>query len=186
MNDLPTSVFAYMLVLLNGCFGYAKVDENPNDISIADADNLRKEIISSIRNPFPQADTFVIGLKWKKCGPLDIPLDFTTKLEKAINCKSLSKQLNLPTITMGAFYKIVEKASMRKFKEAYHPNLWDVCRVDKVYAEFYAKRVSPIKVSFHESYLYNDIEKQVLKDFTFDNNKWTYVASDTSTSTRSY
>jgi hypothetical protein len=115
-----------------------------------------------------------------------MPLDFNTKLQENINKKSLSKQLNLPTITMGEFHKIVEKVSMRKFKGAYHPDLWNICRVDKVCAEFYAERLSPKKVSVYESYLYNDIEKRVRKDFTFDNNKWTHVAGDTSTSTRSY
>lgn len=184
MGRFVISVFLIILALPVGYFIYIKADRYIKQLPVPGADNLRIAIISSINNPFPQADTLILETTWMFCGnsePEELPITFDTKLEEINHKSSLSRQLNLSILTMTEFHKVMDTVRKYRFNGEYPPSLWDTCRMGKVSADIKAERLSPKKVRLYENYLYNDIAKYVRKDFTYNSGKWTYQVIDTST-----
>jgi len=161
-------------------FGYSKVARYMKQRPVADAENLRRQIISSIRNPFPQSDTLILETQWMFCGnsdPDQLPIVFDTKLEDYK--EALSRQAHVTVLTMTEFHKVMDKVSKTRFDDEYNPHLWDLCRMNKVATEIVAEQLSPRKVKLYENYRYNDAMKYVRKEFTFDHGAWTWQVTDT-------
>jgi hypothetical protein len=147
-------------------------------------DVLRNEIITSISNPFHQADTLILDTRWMFCrnsNPDDLPVIFDTQLEEENYQRLLAKQIHKPVLTMSEFNKVMDTVRQVRFNGEYPPGLWDICRVGKVTADIKAEQLSPGHIRLFENYLYADIAKNIRKDFVFDGSNWTYSITDTST-----
>ena len=173
-----------IITLIAGAFIYPKLNRYFKGRPVKNADILRKEIIASISNPFAQADTVILETTWGFCGntnPNDLPIVFDSYLENEAYKQLLSKQLHTPVVTMNEFHKVMETVRQNRFNGGYVPGLWNICRTGKVSADIKAEQFSPNKVRVYENYLYNDTAKYVRKDFAFNNGKWSFTITDTST-----
>jgi hypothetical protein len=176
-----------IVALLVGFFSYNKIDSYIRHRPVKDPDVLRNDIIASISNPFPQADTVVLKTHWMFCGnsdPDDLPIVFDTQLEESNNKSKLSDKLQLPVLTMIEFRTIMDTVRKYRFKGEYSSSLWDTCRIGKISADIKAEQLSAKKVRLYENYLYNDTIKFIQKDFAYDGDKWTFKITETSTEVR--
>ena len=170
--------------LVFGFFTYPKVDRYFRSLPARNSDNLRTEIINSIKNPFLITDTLILESTRQICGnsdPNEIPITFDTRLDDYNYISLLSQKLNIPIVTMNDFQKVMDSVSKYKYNNEYVPSLWDSCRVGKVSAEILAEQFSPTEIRLHEYYNLNDTAKFVTKKFSFERNKWTFKVMKTST-----
>jgi hypothetical protein len=141
------------------------------------ADALRAAIAASIKSPFPGADTLILETRTLICGNTPdhlLPVVFETGLDKANTRRILASELNTTIVTNNEFNKIMESVRTIKFGGEFTPNLWDICRVGKVYAHINAEQLSPKKVIIYERYLYDDKTFSIDKIFKFAKDKWTH------------
>jgi hypothetical protein len=178
-------ITAFIIVALaGGYFGYTKVDSYIRHRPIKSPDILRNDIITSIRNPFTQADTLVLETRWMFCGnsePDELPIVFDTQLDDSNYKSKLADKLHLSVLTMTEFHEVMDTIRKYRFKGEYPPSLWDTCRIGKVSADIKAEQLSSKKIRLYENYLYNDTAKYIRKDFVYNGDKWTFKIIDTST-----
>lgn len=184
MKKLLILIPVLIVTFIGGVFIYPKVDRFFKARPVKNQDVLRSEIIASIRNPFNQADTVILETRWMFCGnsdPDELPVVFDTQLEDENYKQLLVKQIQKPVLTMSEFNKVMDTVRQVRFNGEYPPSLWDTCRVGKVAADIKAEQLSPKRIRLYENYVFADIAKHIRKDFVFDDDKWRYSITDTST-----
>lgn len=174
-------IFTCLVTL--GCFLYNEVRYILKHRPVVSQASLRAEILHSLSNPFPQADSLILNTRWGFCGnsdPDELPIVFDTQLETEGSKKDLSARLKIPVVSMTDFNKVMDTIRKYRFHGEFVISLWDSCRSRKVSAEIHAEQLSTRKVRVYENYLYGDTSKFISRDFTLEKDKWAYRITDTS------
>jgi len=142
-----------------------------NDTSI-----IRSSILTSVRNPFKNADTMVLDTEWEICGyseEEEIHYTFDTKIDSPSSLELLSKKLGLKVITLEAFYKQRDSIIVNRNGEIYGINEWQRYQQNKIQLSILAE-VKMNKIYVNESFTLNKSTKNFSKVFFKKDGKWTY------------
>jgi len=165
----------FILLLATGIWAYPAMVYHIKKLTPPHAEDLKHQIIRSIKNPFPQADTMVLKGWIGDCGHTPVyerPIFFDTELDSATGQTALSYHLNLPVADWLADIKMEanrrNKACHGKFDSSYV----DQYQKKKVYADIWAEQLNSRKIMVHEYYDYNGLRKTIDKEFTYSGGKW--------------
>ncbi|HEU5292499.1 MAG TPA: hypothetical protein VFU05_17750 [Cyclobacteriaceae bacterium] len=176
MKRFALLTFIFILTAIAALFTYKKVDRLLTKRPAKSADALRLEIISSLTNPFPDADTLYLtkGFVCGNASPDDLPTVFDISLSEDEFKKQLGSQVQKPVLTTAEFDQLIKKVCHFRFNDNCPISLADTCRVGKVQVDIRAEQQSPRLVRLFESYLFGNTTKQIQKDFVFDGSNWTF------------
>jgi hypothetical protein len=184
MKKLLKLISILILAGIAGLFLYTLADISFTQSPLKSPGALRHEIIASLSNPFPDADTMILNTDWWVCGnsdPSELPVIFDMQLEDENNKQLLVNQIRRPVLTRMEFHKVMDSILSVRYNNDYPLSLWDSCREGKVAASIRAEQLSHRRVQIYENYSYGTTIKSIHKDFTFDGIKWTFSIVDTVT-----
>lgn len=156
---------------------YISIQNDIKNAPLKNPGSLRVAIMESITNPFPQADTLILNTTWFICGnsrPEEIPDIFNTYIDSSFYKNKLAEKLHIAVLNSHEFDKVMDTVRESRYKGEYPASLWDTCRVGKVVAGIAAEQLTSTKVKLEENYKYNNEIKSIEKEFTFQNDHWSY------------
>jgi hypothetical protein len=129
--------------------------------AVISPEELRNEIVKSIKVPFNNRDTLVVSNVFAICGTGKQRILFDTHIDRACYNQAIVSQTGMKVIrsTQPGADSLIKR---------------DTLSSSIVSGEFVAEQVSDKEVIVTESYEFNDTLKTIVKVFSYKRKHWTY------------